>query len=212
MLKQFNSERKEWQSFIDPDLLRLRIQAQLRAIDKNDFKTFDLIQTEKQNDREFLTTYLGLEENHGKQETEEDKRRKLNSEYEGKGLDQSRYLEFWQDFNTQNPEFSTERKTKSELASTLPSISQRRSSVQEPPQPSEDAMFTGKAIKIKQATQTQQVQQPSTDTSHDEAHVRKLETRIQKLEKTLNTERITNKLEIKQIKTKSKEAFEAVLR
>lgn len=78
-------------------------------MDKNDFKVFDLIQTEKQTDREFLTGYLGLETNFDKKKTEEEKVRKLNQEYEGRGLDESRYLEFWQDFNTANPEFSTEQ-------------------------------------------------------------------------------------------------------
>ena len=154
-----------------------------------------------------MTAYLALEVNFGKQETEEEKRKKLNTEYEGRGLDQSRYLEFWQDFNSQNPEFSTDRKTKSEMGTTLPSISQRRTSVQEPPQ--EDSIFQTKAIKIKPAPQQQQPQTAAE--SHDEVYIRKLETRIEKLEKTLTTERITNKLELKQIKSESKKACETVL-
>lgn len=78
----------------------MNIQAQLKAIEKNDFKMFDKIQKEKSEDREFLMIYLGITLNFDKGKNKEDDRatKKLNKEYEGKGLDQSAYQEFWQDF------------------------------------------------------------------------------------------------------------------
>lgn len=46
--------------------------------------------------------YLGLTIDFGNLNEEEKRRKKLNQEYEGKGLDSSAYLEFWEDFSATN--------------------------------------------------------------------------------------------------------------
>lgn len=87
---------------IDPIVLKMNIQAQLKAIELEDFKTYDLIKSEKQSDKEWLMMYLGLTIDFGNLNEEEKKKKKLNKDYEGKGLDQTAYLEFWQDFTATN--------------------------------------------------------------------------------------------------------------
>lgn len=47
---------------IDPDVLVMCIKAQLKAIEMQDFKTYELIKKEKQEDKEWLQMYLGIED------------------------------------------------------------------------------------------------------------------------------------------------------
>jgi hypothetical protein len=46
--------------------------------------------------------YLGMTIDFGNLNEEEKRKKKLNREYEGKGLDQTAYLEFWQDFSVKD--------------------------------------------------------------------------------------------------------------
>jgi len=45
---------------IDPDVLVMCIKAQLKAIEMQDFKTYELIKKERQEDKEWLQMYLGI--------------------------------------------------------------------------------------------------------------------------------------------------------
>ncbi len=60
------------------------------ALKKEDYKSFDLIQKEKKNDKKFLYEYLGEEESDGKSMDG----RALNKEYKSE-LDKTKYQQFW---------------------------------------------------------------------------------------------------------------------
>jgi hypothetical protein len=133
---------------IDPELLKYSIQAQMKAIQSNDFKTFDLIQKEKLENKPWLKSYLGIVDNADS----------LNKEYEGKGLDQSAYLEFWEDFSLEEKKPAKRKgsvQARSSLASTgteeqkLPSIGNRRSSVPIV----EDTMFANQNSKLQKVAE-----------------------------------------------------------
>lgn len=76
----------------DHELLRMGVQAQLKAIDTKDWKMFDQIQTEKLQDKPWLKKYLNIVDDDLKGVN------KLNRDYIGKDLDNEAYLEFWEDF------------------------------------------------------------------------------------------------------------------
>lgn len=98
--------------------------------------------------------YLGLTIDFGNLNEEEKRRKKLNQEYEGKGLDQSAYADFWEDFSATNRIQSGKNKRgsstqQSNQDSSLPSIDARRTSVQ--PIVNEDDMFLTTVGRQKQA-------------------------------------------------------------
>jgi hypothetical protein len=80
------------------------------------------------------------------------------------------YLEFWKDFSANNPQFDTDKKKSSDNIFNLPSISQRRSSVQVNESHREEAAFSKPSVSQANAEQSKE----TATQKKDEAAIAKL--------------------------------------